>query len=155
VASRDPVLAPAPGVVYAAVERELAERGATWSAVAHDSAPPTHEHHEHDDEPLSLDEVMRMRASRSLQYVLTLLSLVVDGEALQLALSGLSSHDDPIRGTAIELLENVLPEPVRSSLVPVLEGRGRSRRRARTRDEIVTELLRSQQSLPLVRPRPT
>jgi len=43
---------------------------------------------------------------------------------------------------------------VRSSLVPVLESRGRANKRVRPRAEIVAELLHSQQSLPLVKPRP-
>ncbi|UJR86952.1 hypothetical protein [Sandaracinus amylolyticus] len=153
LASTDSALAPPSTVVFGAVERELGERGATWSAVAtiapHDPNHPDH----HDDEPISLDELVRMRASRSLQYVLTLLSLVVEGESLQLALRGLSAHDEKIRGTAIELLENVVPEPVRSSLIPVLAARPRSEIRARSREEIVAELLRSQESLPIVRPR--
>lgn len=153
LASASAALAPPEGAVFAAVERELAERGATWSAVAtiapHDPSHPDH----HDDEPISLDELVRMRASRSLQYVLTLLSLVVEGDSLQLALRGLSSSDDKIRGTAIELLENVVPEPVRSSLIPVLATRPRGGARARSREEIVAELLRSQESLPIVRPR--
>lgn len=167
LASQDPTLAPAEQTVFGAVERELAERGATWSAVATtdtgtgkgsgngngNGRDEAHEHDSHDDELLSLDELMRMRASRSLQYVLTLLSLVIDGEALQLALHGLASTEDPVRGTAIELLENVLPEPVRSSLVPVLESRGHKNERVRPREEIVAELLHAQRSLPRVRPR--
>jgi AAA family ATP:ADP antiporter len=153
LAAEDGSLAPARETIFECVERELSERGATWNAVAH-SAPSHDPHHDgHEDEPLSLDDLVRMRASRSLQYVLTLLSLVVDGEALQLALRGLSSHEDKIRGTAIELLENVLPDPVRRSLIPVLAIHPHEPQVERSREELVTELLRSQESLPLIRPR--
>lgn len=168
LASADATLAPAPDRVLDCVESELAERGATWSAVAaahaHELADPhangngahdhhrTHGHH-HDDDPISLDELVRLRASRSLQYVLTLLSLVVDGEALQLALRGLSASEERIRGTAIELLEHVLPDSVRGTLLSVLASREPSEVRARSREEIVAELLASQERLPLVKPR--
>ncbi|MDQ3031860.1 MAG: hypothetical protein M3Y87_05535, partial [Myxococcota bacterium] len=153
LASADGELAPEPSVVFSAAQRELSERGATWSVATHlPPHDPSHPDH-HDDEPISLDDLVRMRASRSLQYVLTLLSLVVDGEALQLALRGLSAAEDKIRGTAIELLENVLPDPIRGSLLPVLASRERYEPSARSREEIVAELLRSQESLPLIKPR--
>jgi len=75
--------------------------------------------------------------------VLTLLSVVVDAEPMRLAIAALASGDPAIRGTAIELLENVVPPPVRDPLVAALLGQPRGSS-SRTRAQIVEDLLRSQ-----------
>jgi hypothetical protein len=151
MASSDASLTPSESVVFDAVERELAEHGATWNVATHSSSHDPNRHND-DDKPHSLRELVRTRASRSLQYVLTLLSFVVDDEALHLALRGLSASDQAIRGTAIELLENVLPDPVRGSLLPILAARPRMVAPARTREEIMAELMRSHESIPIRKP---
>ncbi len=140
MSTSNPSLSPSTPVVVHAIERELRDRSATWKVSA------SHVLNHVESKPLSMKELVRMRANPSLQYVLTLLSLILDNEALILALRGLSASDPTIRGTAIELLENVLPDPVRGALLPVLAARPHMTSLARSRDEIVAELLRSQRS---------
>jgi hypothetical protein len=55
-------------------------------------------------------------ASLSLDHVFTLLGLILDRDALQLALQALSSDNRNLRGTALEYLDNVLPEDLRRRL---------------------------------------
>lgn len=52
-----------------------------------------------------------------LDHVLTLLGLVLDKEAMQLCQHALNSNDAHLRGTAIEYLENILPESIRVGLI--------------------------------------
>jgi AAA family ATP:ADP antiporter len=57
-----------------------------------------------------------------LQHVFALLSLALTGDALGLARHALMGGDERQRGTALEYLQNVLPEPLRSELVRHLES---------------------------------
>ena len=67
------------------------------------------------------------RLEYSLEHVFTLLSLTFDRDALLLSKQALYSSDRNLRGTALEYLENVLPEQVKSKLWPHLgEGSGAS-----------------------------
>ncbi|MCP5144711.1 MAG: hypothetical protein H6978_07795 [Gammaproteobacteria bacterium] len=52
----------------------------------------------------------------SLAHVFNLLSLVLDSEAVYLALRAVVSNDRALHGTALEYLENVLPEDIRDDL---------------------------------------
>jgi hypothetical protein len=81
---------------------------------------------------------------RAIDHVFTLLGLTVDDEALELARISLSSRDEKLRGTALEYLEHVLPEPIRSRLWPYLQA-GYAPRTAAQRPtaEIADELKRS------------
>ena len=54
---------------------------------------------------------------KGLAHVFTLLSLVVEREPLQIAHRALVGGDASLRGTALEYLENVLPEDIRRDLV--------------------------------------
>lgn len=101
---------------------------------------------EEGDSPF-VDELLRERAGRSLEHVFTLLALVLPEEPLRIAFRGLCTGDDGLRGTALEYLESVLPEPVRKDLWPFLEGEERPRGDRRSREEILDELLRSNQSI--------
>lgn len=60
------------------------------------------------------------RMEYSLEHVFTLLSLSLDRDALMLSRQALASSDRNLRGTALEYLENVLPEKVKSKLWPHL-----------------------------------
>ncbi|WP_437966581.1 hypothetical protein WMF04_44430 [Sorangium sp. So ce260] len=84
-------------------------------------------------------------AHRVLEYVFDLLALVLDPEPMELALRALVTGDGPLRGTALEYLDNVLPEPIRGALQPYLaEERPRaSPRRPRPPQALVEELRRS------------
>jgi ATP:ADP antiporter, AAA family len=94
------------------------------------------------------DEFVKDRASRSLAHVFTLLSLVLPFEPLQIAYRGLHTEDDKLRGTALEYLESVLPKAIREGLWPYLEERRkRVDRTSRPREEILADLMRSNQSI--------
>ena len=60
------------------------------------------------------------RMEYSVEHVFTLLSLSLDRDALLLSRQALASSDRNLRGTALEYLENVLPETVKSKLWPHL-----------------------------------
>jgi AAA family ATP:ADP antiporter len=122
--------------VLAAVLREILEHGASWSEA---TAEPSQD----DDDPLSLDVLVRAHASRSLQYVLVLLSVVTEPSQLENALAGLSSTDPRVRGTALELLDNVVPEGVRQPLLAALEPSPTPPPHAR--HAVLADLLRSQE----------
>jgi ATP:ADP antiporter, AAA family len=94
-----------------------------------------------------VDEFVRDRAGQSLSHVFTLLSLVLPRQPLQLAFRSLHTEDQYLQGTALEYLESVLPPPIRQPLWPYLEDRRPARRPARPVDEILADLLRSNQSI--------
>ena len=106
------------------------------------------------------DEVKRELArgaatdDRRLEHVFTLLALAVPREPVQIAYRALRSQDRTMRGTALEYLENVLPEDVRAALWPQLDAHVSAQPR-RAPDEVVAELLQSSDRLqtPLPRPR--
>jgi ATP:ADP antiporter, AAA family len=103
-----------------------------------------------DAEPSSfVDQFVKDRASRSLAHVFTLLSLVLPGEPLQIAYRGLQTDDQNLRGTALEYLEGVLPPDIRERLWPYLEDQRPATRATRPREEILHDLLRSQNSIML------
>lgn len=53
-----------------------------------------------------------------MEHVFTLLGLVHDQGALELALAAICSDDVNLRGTALEYLENVIPEEILELLRP-------------------------------------
>jgi hypothetical protein len=62
----------------------------------------------------------------------------------------LQTDDQNLRGTALEYLEGVLPPDIRGRLWPYLEDqRASARTAARPRDQILEDLLNSQQSIVL------
>ena len=95
-------------------------------------------------------EVLRGRASRSLEHLFTLLSLVLPPETVRLAFHGLHTDDRYLRGTALEYLETVLPESVWQKLRPFLdEGEFQPVRPRRRSGQAMQELLASQESIVL------
>jgi AAA family ATP:ADP antiporter len=102
---------------------------------------------EADDAPSFVDDFVRDRAGQSLAHVFTLLSLVLPREPLQIAFRGLQTEDPHLKGTALEYLEAVLPAPIRDRLWPFLEDRGPASRPARPREEILADLIRSNESI--------
>jgi AAA family ATP:ADP antiporter len=95
-----PSLAPAREVVFVHAARELATRAGDGARQASETVPVDH----------GLD--------RHLDHVFTLLSLALDREALQLSLLALRGGDARLRGTALEWLDNVLPDGLRAALWP-------------------------------------
>jgi AAA family ATP:ADP antiporter len=99
------------------------------------------------DAPPFVDEFVRDRAGQSLAHVFTLLSLVLPREPLLIAYRGLHTTDPHLKGTALEYLEAVLPPLIRERLWPFLEERRGARTPARSREEILEDLLRSHESI--------
>ena len=103
-----------------------------------------------DSEPSTfVDEFIRSRANQSLAHVFTVLSLVLPPEPLQIALRGLHASDENLRGTALEYLESILPPMIREPLWPFLEDHRSAARTIRSREEILADLVRSNQSIML------
>jgi AAA family ATP:ADP antiporter len=94
-----------------------------------------------------VDDFVRDRAGQSLSHVFTLLSLVLPREPLQIAFRSFHTEDRHLQGTALEYLESVLPPAVRQPLWPYLEDRRPEARPTRPRDEVLADLLRSNQSI--------
>jgi len=74
--------------------------------------------------PVVLRE-LGVRGRARLEHVFALLRLVLDRDALALSFRALQSDDEALRGTALEYLENVLPERVAKALWPKLRQLGR------------------------------
>ena len=98
-----------------------------------------------------VDEFLKDRASQGLGHVFTLLSLkFLPPGPLRIASRGLHLGDVRLRGTALEYLESVLPVDIKERLWPFLgEEVVRPPAQARTRDEILADLLRSNESVVL------
>jgi hypothetical protein len=92
-------------------------------------------------------ELLRDRASRSLEHLFILLSLILPRDTLRLAFHGLYTEDAYLRGTALEYLETVLPEPIWTRLWPLLEQGEIQPRRGRTAEQALKELVASQHSI--------
>jgi hypothetical protein len=96
-----------------------------------------------------LDDFLRERAGRSMEHVFTVLSLVLPAAPLKIAFRGLYTNDDNLRGTALEYLETALPDQIRTRLWPFLEDRRPRHVGLRDREEIIADLMRSNDSISL------
>jgi hypothetical protein len=96
-----------------------------------------------------VDEFLKDRAGQSLAHAFTLLSLVLPTAPLQIAYRGLHTDDPSLRGTALEYLEGVLPPDIRDRLWPFLSDRPTKPGDSRAREEILADLLRSNESIML------
>jgi len=96
-----------------------------------------------------VDAFLRDRANRSLEHVFTLLSLILPADPLGVAFRGLHTDDPNLRGTALEYLENVLPDEIRRQLWPLLGDEPRREKRARSTDAALDDLLKSHASIRL------
>jgi AAA family ATP:ADP antiporter len=90
---------------------------------------------------------LRERANRSLAQVIAVLSLVLEREPLWIAYQALHTDVDQLRGTAIEYLENILPEDIRTSLWPLLGVLQPTASERRTHRRIADDLLGAKQSV--------
>jgi AAA family ATP:ADP antiporter len=101
-----------------------------------------------DDESSPMEaELLRDRASRSLEHLFTLLSLILPRQTLRLAFHALHTDDPQLRGTALEYLETVLPEAIRGRLWALLEAGDVQPRARGTSDQALRELLASQETI--------
>jgi hypothetical protein len=94
---------------------------------------------------------LERRASQSQAPVVTFLSLVLPAVPLQVADHRHHAGDAGLRGTALEYLEGVLPPDIRERLWPFVDAESVAARAVtpRTRDEVLAELMRSNESLRL------
>jgi ATP:ADP antiporter, AAA family len=101
-----------------------------------------------DDESSPMEaDLLRDRASRSLEHLFTLLSLILPRQTLRLAFHALHTDDPQLRGTALEYLETILPEPIRGRLWALLETGDVQPRARGTSDQALRELLASQETI--------
>ena len=126
--------------VLSVVQQEIAVGRGVWESrqlidVADDEASPMEA------------ELLRDRASRSLEHLFILLSLILPRDTLRLAFQGLYTQDAYLRGTALEYLETVLPEAIWARLWPLLEQGEMLPRTGRTADQALKELVASQHSI--------
>jgi AAA family ATP:ADP antiporter len=116
--------------VYAAISRELKASPEEW---------------EGRDMELKMDyasdeEDVNPQFNRGLEHVFTLLALTLDPDAVHLSMRAAFSKDSNLRGTALEYLENVLPNYLYNELLEHLGEDRQSSRGARTLGDIVNEL---------------
>jgi hypothetical protein len=84
---------------------------------------------------------------RTLEHAFTLLGLVLDREPLLISFRALRGEDRRLRGTALEYLENVLPDAVRQRLWTHIGPEAPRAAPARPRGEVESELLQSVSSV--------
>jgi AAA family ATP:ADP antiporter len=136
---REPKIVVPRAAIFAAVVRDLEAAPGGWTE-DHDTAVA---------EGGGTDPGSRTPLERGLSHVFALLSLVVDREPLQIAYWAVRGEDPALRGTALEYLENVLPEDVRRVLWPYIGTRPAPPPPSRTRQHLVQDLMRSSDSLNL------
>jgi len=102
-----------------------------------------------DEKASFVDEFIKDRAGQSLAHVFVLLALVLPSTPLQIAYRGLHTTDPALRGTALEYLEGVLPHDIRDRLWPFLGTGAPVKAGERGREEILADLLRSNDSIVL------
>ncbi len=122
--------------VFAAVARELSVDRDTWRSRDLRYAP---------DLSAGFDEVPGADDSGldySTEHVFTVLGLVLDRDALRLALRAVGSRDRALSGTALEYLENVVPDEVWRGLLPFLGPAAPAPPRPRRANSALVEELR-------------
>ena len=147
---RHPELRPPRSVAFALAEREVTVGRSVWESQAR-LTPDESEDASDGKDGEAVGALLRERRDRSLEHVFNLLSLTFDRDTLRVALSALASGDRALEGTALEYLENVLPEAIRDGLWPYIAPAGTKPGRRRPASEIVDELLSSMNSLRLDR----
>ncbi len=129
--------------VYAAVVREARVERTLWDDQRLIDDPAA-------NESLQIDAALHMHTNRSMEHVFTLLSLVLPRAPLQISFKGLLTNDAVLRGTSLEYLESVLPKEIWTSLSPLLDqAPAGTDATTRPREEVLEELLRSNQSIEL------
>ena len=128
--------------VFAATLRELESASDDWGDEEAESLPA---------EESSPEVRPQTPAERGLAHVFTLLSLAVEREPLQIAYWAVLGADSGLRGTALEYLENVLPDDVARALWPHVGARAQAPAAKRSRQNLEADLLRSSDTLGLDR----
>jgi hypothetical protein len=100
--------------LHAAVLRETGRGSGAWAESRIVDAVPD------EDLPRAIAGPLEGVSSLSLEYVFTLLSLVLPRHPLRVAYHGLHAADPHLRGTALEYLESVLPQEIQRALWPLI-----------------------------------
>jgi hypothetical protein len=136
ITQREPSLRVRRAEVFTAVVRELENGVAAWTMEPGAAAEA--------DATLGDEaEPPQTPAERGLAHVFTLLSTALEREPVQTAYWALLGEDAALRGTALEYLENVLPEDVSRALWPHLGVRAPAVRPSRSSQALAAELLRT------------
>jgi ATP:ADP antiporter, AAA family len=92
---------------------------------------------------------LRTRVERGIEQVMTLLAVTLEPEPVRLAYHALFGDDPAIRGTALEYLDNVVPERIRPGVLALFEGtlEGMPGRPRRDRATLEKELARARAAL--------
>ncbi len=132
MAHRGRGMAPEPARIFEAMQSELSSQRAVL--VADQQADLAGE--------LPLErEFLSHRASRVLEHVFRLLTLVTEKDAALAAFHALTGDDDQLRGTALEWLDSALPGPVRVALLPHLDSVEPPPRSLRSPEKLMAELM--------------
>jgi hypothetical protein len=93
------------------------------------------------------EERVRTLAQPRVESVMTLIALLLEREPVRLAYHAIYGDDPAIRGTALEYLDNVLPDRIKSGVLSLFEGAPArvSRRPRRELHSLIEELLRSRE----------
>jgi hypothetical protein len=145
ITRKNPALVVAREDVFAVVLEELQRGAAGWTVKADRERTPA--------DPGSGDGVEidpRASVDRGIDHAFTLLSLTLPREPLEIALLALRGTDPVLRGTALEYLENVLPDALRRALWPHVGARP-APHAPRARQEVEDDLLRSMDSVSIKR----
>lgn len=137
IAARSPDLAPAPERVHEQVGRELDVDAAVWERQS------ARRHEALGERSVLLSRQALLSLNESLEHVFSLLAIAHERELIASALAGVSSEVGHLRGTALELLESVLPAPVRRRLWPRLEASPSPQESTRSRGQIADDLLKT------------
>jgi AAA family ATP:ADP antiporter len=127
--------------VMNAVKREL-----SIANPAGDTRKLLDTHDESDSQYWFLDDVLKDRASKSLELVFSLLALHLPGEPLRVAFRALHSEDRMLRALALEYLESNVSGEIVSKLAGLAEPAAAGRP-ARQPKEVLEELMASQQTI--------
>jgi hypothetical protein len=129
--------------VFDVIEREITVDPRIWETRQLIDSPD-----EDGASPMDV-ELVRERTSRSLEHLFTLLSLILPRHTLRLAFHALHTDDPHLRGTALEYLETVLPEPVWGKLRKLLPTGDAPVRPGIAPEQAARELLASRESIGL------
>jgi hypothetical protein len=136
VIQREPSLRVRRNEIFAAVVRELGNGVAAWTLEPGAAAEVDAVLGDEAEQP-------QTPAERGLAHVFTLLTIALEREPVQTAYWALLGDDAALRGTALEYLENVLPEDVSRALWPHLGVRAPASRPSRSSQALAEELVRT------------
>ena len=129
-----PEVRPLEGDILAIAEREAQVDETLWANQEVEGASAS---------SVLLDAPQRRRVPRTAEHVFTLLAVILEREPLRFSLFALTSPDENLRGTALEYLENVLPDGLKRALWRHVAREGIVTQSSRSTEELAHELQRT------------